>query len=86
MYNIAGSISTWQGSKLPYAGISGCQGDVQRHPRLHLQPPYQHHQSNTHVRFPSPSELTMTHIRQQALPFADTELEVSYEYMLSVKA
>jgi len=73
-------VLTNQGSKLPY----GCHGNVLHHPyrlRQHQQPRHQHHhrQSNTHVRFPSPTEVSTAHFGQQVLPAADTELEVSCE-------
>jgi len=64
-------------SQPPYTTISGCQGDVPRQQyRLRQQPHHHHHQSSTHVRFPSPTEFNSAHVRQQAAPLADTELEV----------
>ena len=80
-----------QGSKpatarSPHASVDGCHGDVLRHQYRLLQQPQQRHNRhqaciNTHVRFPSPTELSTTHVRQAALPLADTEVEVDSEYI-----
>ena len=72
-----------------HGSVDGCHGDVLRHQHRLLHHPQQqqqqnpHHNhrhrqcNNTHVRFPSPSEpLSTTHVRQTALPLADSEIEV----------